>query len=392
MVLVDGGDCFFRAATRKAATRAEAATELRTAKTILSAYNLLGYTALGIGPADLQYGVDELLDLASQAEFPFLCANIVLKSTGKPVFKPYVVIDVGGLRLGIYSVVNNDLHPTYLGRVLPRGEIRDPIEVTREVVKELREKADLIIALSHLNVDDNEKIIAEKLGIDVLLDPISKHGTKALWVNDNEYCRLQDGTCILRIDGQGSRVGMFEMYFGEDSSRLAAFRGYDLPLEPHILNHPVMEERMSESLRSAKALPAGEVDVGRPILVEGFLGQDGCGACHEEQLDFWQKTKHATAMATLRKTEEHTVPECFVCHSYGYGVTFVQAKKLEEYGEVQCESCHGMKEGHAENPKEVRMGTVAEERCWGCHNQAITGMPFRPAEVKAKVSCPKMKR
>ncbi len=41
VLLLDGGDVFFRNATRKAPSRSDMARSWRTARTLLSAYNLL---------------------------------------------------------------------------------------------------------------------------------------------------------------------------------------------------------------------------------------------------------------------------------------------------------------------------------------------------------------
>jgi hypothetical protein len=391
VVLVDGGDCFFSSPSKQAPSRAEAADDLRTARTILNAYNLLGYQALGLGPADLQLGIDTLRSLQKEARFPFLSANIVDRKTRQPIFQPYVVIQTAGVRLGIYSVVTSGLNETYSKRVLPEADILDPAETTKRIVAELRSKADLVIGLSQLDVDLNEKLIDAKLGIDVLIDPLSKNGTKALWVDEGQYCTTRAGTPILRVDGQGSRVGVFEMYFKSTSPHMEAFRGYDAPLEPHIQRHPEMTKLLLDGRSDAFVLPTG-LDAAKPRLIDDFLGSEGCGACHEEQLDFWKRTKHVSAFSTLVKSGDEARPECVVCHSYGYGVTFADVRVPERFRDVQCESCHGFKAAHAENPKLSRLGTVSEDACWGCHNPALTQKNFVPSLVKESVSCPKMKR
>jgi hypothetical protein len=393
MLVVDAGDCFFASPTKKAPTKAEEIQETRKARTILNACNLMGYQALGVGPADLQMGMETLLDLQKEARFPFLCANIVEKATGKPAFKPYVVVTLAGIRLGIYSVMLADLNETYKARVLPNHELKDPEQVTREVVAELRKSCDIVVALSQLNVDANEKIIDAKLGIDVLVDPLSKNGTKAIWVDETGYCTVRNGTPILRVDGQGSRLGVFEMYFAKGSGKMAAYRGYDAPLEPHILRHPEMTRLVQEFSQGRKDPWAIDFDVSKPRLLDDFLGAEGCGGCHQEQLDFWKGTAHSRTFSTLAKSGDSTRPECFICHTTGYGVTFAEIKEIDKYKEVQCEACHGFKGGHAEKPASVRLGTVSDENCWGCHNPALTHKSsFDASQVRDKVACPKMKR
>jgi len=97
--------------------------ELRKARTILNSYNFMGYQALGLGPTDLQLGVETLQDLEKEARFPFLCANLVDKATKKPLFRPCIVVEVSGLRIGLYSVMMSEMNETYSKRVIPNAEL-----------------------------------------------------------------------------------------------------------------------------------------------------------------------------------------------------------------------------------------------------------------------------
>ena len=74
VLLLDGGDCFFLAPTRKAPLRGARLKNMRTARVILNAMNFMGYQAFGLGPIDLQQGVAALQELEGEALFPFLCA------------------------------------------------------------------------------------------------------------------------------------------------------------------------------------------------------------------------------------------------------------------------------------------------------------------------------
>jgi hypothetical protein len=365
--------------------------ELRKARTILNGYNFMGYQALGLGPADLQLGVDTLRELEKEARFPFLCANLVDKTTKKPIFRPSVVLEVGGIKIGLYAVMMSELNETYSRRVIPNSEFLDPEKVTKELVPELRKTCDMVVALSHLNVDANERILSANPGIDVLVDPLSKAGTKAIWVQENEYCVPTHGTPLVRIDGQGSRLGLFEMYFTPGAKRFAAYIGHDVALEPHIMRHPEMT-RLVEAYEHGRTLPYTiDFDPAKVRLSEEFLGEEACGTCHQEQYEYWKGTKHAHAFASLEKEGNQTHGDCIGCHSLGYGVTFADTKSVGKFKEVQCESCHVSKPGHAENPKTVRLGAAPEENCWGCHNKDYTQKPFDYAASLEKTACPKIK-
>ena len=112
VLLVDGGDIFFRNATRKAPSSTEEGRDWRDARALLGAYNLMGYQAIAVGPNDLQLGLSKLQALEKLARFPFLCANLVDSASKKPYFQPYEIIEVGGVRFGVYAVVQQQLNPT----------------------------------------------------------------------------------------------------------------------------------------------------------------------------------------------------------------------------------------------------------------------------------------
>lgn len=392
VVLVDAGDAFFSNPTKKAPTPAEKQQELRKGRVVLNAYNFLGYQAIGVGPADLQLGIDTLKAFEKEAKFPFLCANLVDQKTRKPIFAPHLVLDVGGIKVGLYSVIMQLTNEAYARRVLAGAEILDPEKTTGEVVAELKKSCDIVIALSQLNVDANEQILDRNPGIDVLVDPYSRSGTKAIWIPENEYLTVRNKTPVLRIDGQGSRVGVFEMYFVAGAKKFAEYRAVDGALEPHILRHPEMTSLVQDFEKGRTTPLAIKFDPAKPRVVEDFLGEEGCGTCHEEQHAFWKGTKHAAAYATLVKTEDQFRPDCVGCHTLGYGVSFVEPEKVGRFKEVQCESCHGSNAAHADNPKANRLGAVAEEACWGCHNPQITQKEFHYDAARERASCPKIQR
>jgi len=386
VLLVDGGDIFFAGPSKKAPDAAQERRAFLTARTILRAYNYMGYQVVALGPADIQYGIDTLKNLVKEASFPVVCANLVNKKTGEPVFKSWVIIEESGVRFGVYGTILDSLNKSYTRRVLGEDyEILDALESTRKVVSELRPRCDVVIALSHLNKDDNYKIATSVEGIDAIVDPYCQYGNKAVWIMEGEYLAERGGVPILRIDGQGSRVGVFEMNFGASNKRITSYRGYDYPLEPQIFDHPDMAK-----IVKGRSLTVDFDARAVRLLDDRFLGYETCGGCHQAQYDFWKSTKHSTAYASLEKDSTELRHDCVECHTVAFGVSYVDPTKVGEFKNVQCESCHGINANHPENPKQFRLGAVKEGYCWGCHNETFTKKTFYYAEAKEKAACPKM--
>ena len=117
VLLVDSGDTF----------QGGIESDLSEGALVVDAYNALGYTAAAIGNHEFEFGpVDRsgarqarfadprgaLKARAAQATFPFLAANLIDTSTGRPVdwpnVRPSVIVEAAGVKVGIIGVMTID--------------------------------------------------------------------------------------------------------------------------------------------------------------------------------------------------------------------------------------------------------------------------------------------
>jgi hypothetical protein len=84
-----------------------------------------------------------------------------------------------------------------------------------------------------------------------------------------------------------------------------------------------------------------------------YIGAERCGNCHDDAYEFWKKTPHASAYASLSTQHKEFNLDCVGCHVTGYekpgGTTVTHVKDLED---VQCEVCHGPGSRHEKDPKD----------------------------------------
>ena len=128
----------------------------------------MGYDAVNVGEKDLMMGLRFLMDVAQKGKFSFISANLVDKGTQKGFFKPYVIKEMAGLKIGIFGLLDDILNPT-LQEKEPGLAILDPIPTSRALTKSLREYCDLIIALSQLGELKDRKLAKENPQIDLIL-------------------------------------------------------------------------------------------------------------------------------------------------------------------------------------------------------------------------------
>lgn len=136
--------------------------------------NATGYDFMTLGNHDFNYGQERLLELKDMAEFSMLSANI-LDSKGNYVFKPYEIKEMNGVKVAVFGLTTPETayktSPTNVKGLV----FADVIETSKKMVEELKDKADVIIALAHVGLDESSvvtsKDIAENVeGIDVIID------------------------------------------------------------------------------------------------------------------------------------------------------------------------------------------------------------------------------
>ncbi|MEE9166872.1 MAG: hypothetical protein V3U24_05350 [Candidatus Neomarinimicrobiota bacterium] len=107
----------------------------------MEGYNIIGCDALNIGNKDFAEGTDFLKELASNALFPFVSANIVDAEKKELLFEPFRVIERSGLRLGVLGLTTH--LPAHVDDVV----LLDPIDQARKILADLEGQTDYQVVL-----------------------------------------------------------------------------------------------------------------------------------------------------------------------------------------------------------------------------------------------------
>lgn len=138
VLLLDGGDV----------NTGVPESDLQDAVPDFRGMNLLGYDAMAVGNHEFDKPLNVLRMQRDLAKFPFLSANIY--DNGKRMFEPYKVFNVGGLRVGVMGMTTEDTRKMVSPDNIKGIEFRSVIEEAAKVVPELRTKADVVIAATHM--------------------------------------------------------------------------------------------------------------------------------------------------------------------------------------------------------------------------------------------------
>lgn len=203
-----------------------------------------GLDAMVLGNHDFNYGQSVLRQLAEDAAFPVLSANVVTED-GESLVAPTALFKAGEIAVGVLGLTTPDTpiatHPrNTLGLVF-----NDPIEVAREYVPRLQREADLVVVLSHLG-HTQEVLLAETVpGIDVI---VGGHSHTLL------PSPVQVGdTLIVQANEWGKYLGVLQLTI--DGGDVIAYEGRLIPITPELTQDEAIlsllgewEGKMSELL------------------------------------------------------------------------------------------------------------------------------------------------
>ena len=201
LLVLDAGDALF----------GQPASNASEGKALTEAMGLMKYNGMAIGERDMAHFAS-LLARSREAAFPFLSANLVYTSTGRPVFTPYVVQDMGGHKVAVIGLSPAD--ESFKAQAPADVNATDPIEAARQYVAKARgEKVDAIIVLSHLGNALDRQLAAGVEGItaiigghsyELLQDPVVVGST---YIAQAGYNGEWLGALTLDLDSTGKATG-----------------------------------------------------------------------------------------------------------------------------------------------------------------------------------------
>ncbi|KAK9432069.1 Metallo-dependent phosphatase-like protein [Lipomyces doorenjongii] len=121
----------------------------------------IGVDVAVYGNHDFDFGVDQLIYLKRQCDFPWMIANVLLDDVPIAEGVEYVIKEVSGLRIGFVGLVEREWLETV--NSLPQDVVYRPyIKVALDIAPRLRheEHCDLVVALTHMREPNDIKLAA----------------------------------------------------------------------------------------------------------------------------------------------------------------------------------------------------------------------------------------
>jgi hypothetical protein len=331
---------------------------------LMDGMKLLGTDAVGVSEKELRFGLGYLLANVKRTQLPMVSANLYYKGQKKLVFPPYLIKQVGGVKVGVFSLISDKVS---LGPPQDSLSVMSPEAAARRTVAELRKKGvTVVLLLSQLGKVESEDLCAAVEGIDAV---VTGHSVPVL-----PKGRMVKNTVAVYGGEQGQYLGQITLNL-DDKKRPTGGDAETFILGAEITDKPEVaklvkgfEDGLNEKLRKAEKEMVAEQQARAEQNKDHFLGADVCIRCHVDEGTQWKTTAHSLAWQTLVDAKKDATPECVACHVVGYKQPggFQASIDAPRLANVQCENCHGMGTQHeafAANPKRV-----TEQTCMVCHN------------------------
>ncbi len=320
-------------------------------QTMLNAMQVMKYDAITLGASELKLPVGDIVAEVVNGE-AFFSANVGLLGAPGELVARVRILEVGETKIGVTGVLGAGYQKALQGDDIQLSDAKTAI---KEVLPELKEKADYLVLLAHASVEESKELARAFPDFHLIVTA----GGPATPPEKPEV--LPSGAGLIEV-GEKGMYAIVLAYFPGDTKPLRYQR---VPLDSRFAASPDMKNLMNlyqgvlkETGFTGLGIPVGDMAPTHPAadLAGDFTGSKKCGVCHEVAYKKWKKSGHAHAYATLEKADppRNFDPECISCHTVGWHPTqyfpyrggFEEPTKTPHLTDVGCESCHGPGSAH----------------------------------------------
>ena len=219
--------------------------------------NYLGVNVAVIGNHDHMLGVDVLNQQIKNANEGFrnptkiVSANMVQFKVGNNMVKPQVMLDIEGTRVSVIGLSTPEVHFQYT--ILPSFIAPPNKAAKREAAYAKEEGADLIVALTHLGVKKDKKLIKKVAGIDVVIGGHSHDRVEKVIYQKNPKGKQIP---IVQAGAHGLSVGSLIIEVTQGKHKVISYKLHDVHSSTKEDHH--MKHFVAEAVRKRNELFAGK--------------------------------------------------------------------------------------------------------------------------------------
>lgn len=240
-------------------------SDIQNARPDIEAMNKMGYEAMTLGNHEFDNPL-QILDMQEKwAKFPFLSANVVDKTTGKRLVKPYTVLNKNGLKIAVVGLTTEETatvgNPMYVKNLTFQPVIKSAKKTLANIKR--KHRVDVRIALTHLGYSHATRAtaatsdvqLAEKLpkntfdlivgGHSHTIVCMNADGTLNTQYQAGETCKpdYRNGTWIVQAGEWGKYVGRADFVFKNGKTKLVNYQLIPINLKKKVKDNTGKEQR-----------------------------------------------------------------------------------------------------------------------------------------------------
>ncbi|GIW71147.1 MAG: hypothetical protein KatS3mg102_0689 [Planctomycetota bacterium] len=233
-------------------------------RTVLAALAAGGVELLVPGARDLALGIEPLSEATRLSEAPqLLNACLLDRRSGRPLFRPWIVLQLDGLRLGVIGVTRPDLLELIPARAAERIEFLEPVAAVRRAIAEVRAAgggAEAFIAAGDLAPEQARQLAAALPELAAVIGGADSRGSAAsatVWDFAGGRPAGQPTPVLVHPRAGGAALGVLELRFARRAGggrgsgerwQLVRALVRHLPLERELAADPVIAARVQRAL------------------------------------------------------------------------------------------------------------------------------------------------
>lgn len=207
-------------------------------ESIVPILNYLNYNTMAAGNHEFDFGYEQLLKLKDMLRYPMISANVYTQD-GKHLLVPTYKTEIGGKKFAFVGFVAEDTpiltHPDNVKGLT----FKNPVEVAKEIVPQLKKEADHVIVVSHIGIDVDRELAKNVPGIDLI---IGGHSHTPLRTPEKV-----NGTYIVQDWEYGKSLGRADLYYY--NNELVTFSGGLLEYNDKVQADPEVDKMVKDVVK-----------------------------------------------------------------------------------------------------------------------------------------------
>ena len=339
----------------------------------------MGYILHNVGEKEIEISPRVLSYLSQTNNFTFISSNIQINYPFPVIINKYVINEYVENKRSFKIAFLGILSKIFSDNILSNDVcVDDPVSALRPLIKELRNKVDFMVLLSHAPFEESVEFakLFPEIGLIITGHGMDEPTDTVIYIKD---------TPIVSPGRNGRFIGIARYSITNKGLKRKSIEV--IPLD----NKYNDSQEVSLLLKEYQQILKNEDLLGktyREPLPNGlsYVGSSACGICHKIVYEHWSNTAHGKSYDTLVNTGHQYDPECIKCHTIGFGHIsgYLNYDETQHLINVGCESCHGAGSLHI-NLVNKNYGKTNEGGCEMCHDSEHSpGFEFKEYWEKIK--------